>query len=215
MRALWRGRRRSRRRAAYSPPKPPPAITTSLATAVEASATARAGRRRPSSSAGRIGAGSRRRTRQGAPAKAWLATVAKPSSSSRSASSRCATRSEGGSSRRSVRHAEAVHAAPAGRDQQRAGLAHQPDARAPRARARGPVRAGARARSWPSRSPSSPCATGSARSLRGPLRPGHARAAERVQLGDDPGVGDATKATGAVSGSSQSMPAAAATNGTV
>ena len=41
---------------------------------------------------------SRRRTRHGAPANAWLATVAKPCSSVRSASSRWAIRSDGGSS---------------------------------------------------------------------------------------------------------------------
>ena len=51
----------------------------------------------PPSSAGRSGLARRRRTRQRAPLNARLATVAKPSSSSRSASSRCATRSPEGS----------------------------------------------------------------------------------------------------------------------
>ena len=82
--------------------------------------------RRAASSAGRTGLGSRRRTRQRAPAKAWLATVAKPASSARSASSRCAIRSLDGSAGVGGSHAPAVHAAPA--HEQRAGLPHEPDA---------------------------------------------------------------------------------------
>ena len=60
---------------------------------------------------------------------------------------------------------------------------------APRSSAR-PVSRWSSRSSWPSRSPSSPCATGSPAALvaRGCLRAHHARAPERVQLGDDPGV---------------------------
>ena len=69
--------------------------------------------------------------RQRAPLNAWLATVAKPASSARSASSRWAVRSPAG--RRVVRgvHAEAVHAPAARAHEQRAGLPHQPGAEAP------------------------------------------------------------------------------------
>ncbi len=70
--------------------------------------------------------GIRRPTRQAAPAKAWLATVANPTSSSRSASSRCATRSEGGSSRSVVRTQKAVHTAATGHHEKHSGLPHQP-----------------------------------------------------------------------------------------
>ena len=51
------------------------------------------------SSAGRIGAATRLRTRQRAPQKLRFATEAKPCSSARSASSRCAMRSPDGSAR--------------------------------------------------------------------------------------------------------------------
>ena len=138
--------------------------------------------------------GRRRATRQGAPAKAWFATVAKPSSSTRRASSRWAIRSDGGSSRSTVPHAEAVHPAATGRHEQRAALAEQPDAQlavlerkpglalelallvaeqvAEQAlchRLSREDRACRLVRAWP-------------------LRPDHARASERVQLRDDPGV---------------------------
>ena len=95
----------------------------------------------PASSAGRISGGSRRRTRQRAPAKARLATVAKPSSSARSASSRWAMRSPPGRSGSSTPHAVAdaraarrgrTSSAPASPDEPHAqppALEHQPGAR--------------------------------------------------------------------------------------
>ena len=79
---------------------------------------------------------SRRRTRQVAPLNARLATVAKPVSSSRSASSRCAVRSAEGSDGIVGAHAPAVHAAAAGAHEQRARLPHEPRAEPRRARAR-------------------------------------------------------------------------------
>ena len=96
--------------------------------------------RRAAASAGRIAPVDAARSRHGAPANAWFATVAKPSSSVRSASSRWAIRSEGGSSGSVVAHAEAVHAAAAVGHEQRARLAHEPDAE-PAALERQPGRA--------------------------------------------------------------------------
>ena len=57
-------------------------------------------------------------------------------------------------------HAEAVHPPAAGRDQQRAGLADEPDPSAPGSSA-SPVSRWSSRSSWPSRSPSRPWATGS------------------------------------------------------
>ena len=80
-------------------------------------------------SAGRHRFGSSSRTRQVAPEKFRFATVAKPCSSSRSASSRCATRSPAGrSARLADPHAEAVDPVAAGANQDRALLADQPGA---------------------------------------------------------------------------------------
>ena len=86
-------------------------------------ARTRRGERRDASPAGSAG-----RSRHGeAPLNARLATVAKPSSSSRSASSRCAVRSADGNSPVDL-HAPAVDAPAAGPRQQRAGLRQEPDA---------------------------------------------------------------------------------------
>ena len=182
MRALCRGSRRSSRRAAYSPPNPPPAITTSKATGRGYPAASRAASR-----AGRMRRGRRRETRQGAPAKAWFATVAKPSSSTRSASSRCAIRSDGGSSRSTARNAEAVHAPAPGRHEQRAALAEQPDAELAALEGE-PGLALELALVVAEQVAEQPLRHGLSR--RGPrlLRPHDARPPERVQLGDDPGV---------------------------
>ena len=90
-------------------------------------------RKRAASSAGRISLRMRRRSRQRAPANDRLATVAKPCSSLRSASSRCAMRSPDGSSpaRRVAGvdlDAVAVDAPAAAGQQHRAGLADDPGA---------------------------------------------------------------------------------------
>ena len=144
--------------------------------------------------------GSRRRTRQRAPAKAWLATVAKPASSARSASSRCAIRSDG----RQVRVRS-----PARTSSARAG-------RAPAAR-RPPPRATRRARRAPSPGPCARAArarrgrrgrrAARARSPRPPrprarLRLDHLRAAVGVELGDRPRVDSRITPTAIVTGSS-------------
>ena len=121
----------------------------------------RAGRA-AASSAGRTRLCRRRRTRQRAPENARFATVAKPRSSARSASSRCAMRSPLGSSGSFTPHAVAVDAAAAGPHEQRARPARRARRRARRARARARSRACSSRASWPIRSPSSPTDTRSA-----------------------------------------------------
>ena len=138
--------------------------------------------------------GSRRRTRQRAPAKAWLATVAKPCSSSRSASSRCAMRSEDGSVGSGRPHAPAVHA------RARARAARPPPPRATRRARRAPSPApcarAARAPRWPTRSPSRP-ERGRLRGVpRARLRLDHLRAAVGVELRDRPRVHEQDHADG-------------------
>src|SRR4051794_9474013 len=125
--------------------------------------------RAAASSAGRIRASRRRRTRQRAPEKAWLATVAKPVSSSRSASSRWAIRSAEG---RPGSRGEARGEPPGGET----GWTHQQCTRCPPGRTSSapasptshvpsaprsmtsPVRACSSRASWPTRSPSRPSA---------------------------------------------------------
>ena len=217
MRALWRGRRRSRRRAAYSPPKPPPAITTSYATAAEASAPQLRGAvppgapRRARDACAPAGAGApargrprrrgwppwrsppRPRAARAAGARRGPTAAARPRS--RATQKQCTQRPPGVTSR-----------APASPTSQ------TPSSPCSSAR---PVRRWSSRSSWPSRSPSSPCATASARSWRGPF--GRATVAPRAAYssGMIQACAAATKATGAVIGSSQSIPAAAARNGIV
>ena len=82
--------------------------------------------RAAASSAGRIAAGSRRRTRQRAPANAWLATVAKPCLVLAQRQQQVRDPVRGGQRRVRHPHAPAVHAPPA--HEQRARLPHEPDA---------------------------------------------------------------------------------------
>ena len=207
-----RGRRRSSRRAAYSPPKPPPAITTSYATAAEASATRPPGAaRRASLVDGR--AHPRGQAPAHPPGRAGEGVVGHGGEALLVHAQReqqVATRSDGrqlgvgGARRRSV------HAAPAG-----VTAARRPRRparrRARRARERGRSRAAARARSWPSRSASRPWATGSARArCAGPSGAPRWRPRAAYSSGMIQACAAATSATGAVIGSSQSMPAPAA-----
>ena len=136
-----------------------------------------------------------------APLNARLATVAKPASSSRSASSRWAMRSaEAG--RASARDAPAVHAPPAGRDQQRAGLAHQPDAeRAALQHQAGPRVQLARLVADEVAEQPERAALGARRAAR--LRPHHVGAAlRRTARGSPTRAPSARRPTGARSGSS-------------
>ena len=118
--------------------------------------------RRPDRAPGASAPGSRRATRQRAPENAQLAKVAKPASSERSASSRCAMRSPAGQVGIGYADAVAVHPPPAGPDQERAGRPDQPDAEARPARAPGRSRACSSRASWETRSPSRPTETRSA-----------------------------------------------------
>ena len=98
--------------------------------AAAGSTSGRAQPRRAAASAGRIGLASRCRSRQAAPLKARFATVAKPASSSRRASSRCAVRSAEGRS----------PSAPSRTSSRRAGRRGGRAARPPPPRARRPAR---------------------------------------------------------------------------
>ena len=150
-----------------------------------------------------------------APLKARLATVAKPVSSSRSASSRCAVRSADGSAgRRRARTSSA-------RGGRRGARAARPPP--PRARRRGrprsstsPVRACSSRASWPTRSPSRPSAVASARLAAPPARAHDLRAAVGVQLGDRPRRARArARRPGASHGSTPTRIPAVTTNGTL
>ena len=143
---------------ARRPSRPPPAGPKSLLTAWPGCPGA-ARRPRPASSAGRIAGASRRRTRQRAPLNARLATVAKPSSSARSASSRWAMRSPLGRSGSLTPHAVAVRrAARRGRTSSAPAGPTSQTPRRPRS-STSPVRACSSRASWPTRSPSSPTET--------------------------------------------------------
>ena len=129
----------------------------------------------------------RRRSRHGAPLNARLATVAKPSSSARSASSRCAMRSAGGQPGLGHLDAPAEHAPPAGRHEHRAGLADEPDAE------RAALRHQAGLRVQLARVVADEVAEQAERALLGPvlgprLGPHDVRAAPRVELRDRPRV---------------------------
>ena len=155
------------------------------------------------SSAGRTGLGSRRRTRQRAPAKAWLATVAKPCLVGAQREQQVRDPVAGRQVRVGRPHAPAVHAA------RRARAARPPPPRARRrarrARAPGPVRACSSRASWPTRSPSSPSAVASAVSPARALRLDHLRAAVGVELRDRPRVRRAgSRRPATVTGSRQS-----------
>ena len=135
--------------------------------------------------------GRRRATRQGAPAKAWFATVAKPSSSTRRASSRCAIRSDGGSSRSTACTQKQCTRRPPG---DTSSAPPSPSSQTPSSPcwSASPVSRWSSRSSWPSRSAEQALGDGLAggqpRLRAGPLRPDHARASEGVQLRDDPGV---------------------------
>ena len=148
--------------------------------------------------AGRIGAAaSRRRTRQRAPANARFATVAKPCSSARSASSRWAMRSPAGSVGVVDAHAAAVHApAAAAATSSAPASPTSHDAERARARARGRCARAARARRG--RRGRRAARAPRARPPRGAARPrAHdVGAALGVELGDDPGVREAGERDG-------------------
>ena len=161
-----------------------PAVRT-ISRHVPPARRARCVRRAPDASRG----GSRRRTRQRAPLNARLATVAKPCSSSRSASSRWAMRSAAGRLGVVDAHAPAVHAPAARAHEQRARPPPPARRRAPRARARARCAACRSRASWPTRSPSRPSGGALGRRVRAAAAgASDVRAALGVELGDDPGV---------------------------
>src|SRR3954454_7047775 len=117
---------------------------------------------RAAPSAGRISLSSRLRTRQGAPAKAWLATVAKPSSSVLRASRRWATLSAGGSSESFTPTQKQCTRLPPGATSRAPASPTSQTPSLPRSIARPVSRWSSRA-SCPRRSPSRPWATRSER----------------------------------------------------
>ena len=143
--------------------------------------------RTPASSAGRARGGIRRRSRHGAPLNARLATVAKPCSSVRSASSRCAMRSpEGRPGSGTWTHQQNTRRPPGGTSTAPASPTSQTPS-APRS-GTSPVCACSSRASWPTRSPSRPSATRSGAVLGPRLRPHDVGPAPRVELRDRPRV---------------------------
>ena len=140
----------------------------------------------------------RRRTPPRAPENARLATVAKPCSSARRASSRWAMRSADGRSGSVDADAPAVHPPPARAHEQRAGLADEPRCRGARARARRPsARAGRAPRGRRGRR-AGRARSRSARRRRAARGPHDVGAALGVERRDDPGVRERrSSATGA------------------
>ena len=131
--------------------------------------------------------GSRRRTRQRAPLNARLATVAKPCSSSRRASSRCAMRSPDGRSAASALTHQQSTRRPPGRTSSAPASPTTQTPRRPRSRDEpGAARAGRARRGRRGRR------AGRRRRAPAPRRPAGAgadvRAAAGVELGDHPGV---------------------------
>src|SRR3954447_24718538 len=117
------------------------------------------------SSAGRMRGATRRRTRQRAPLNAWLATVAKPASSARRASSRWAVRSPAGrESSVACTQKQCTRRAPGRTSSAPASPTSQMPKR-PRS-GTSPVRACSSRASWPIRSPSRPTPAGAGRGLR-------------------------------------------------
>src|SRR3954451_12673374 len=166
------------------------------------------------SSAGLISAGSLRRTRHGAPEKAWLATVAKPISSLRNASSRWAIRSEGGSDLSVVLTQKQCTRWPRSRNRMAPASPISQWPRRLRSSARPVWRWSSRA-SCVRRSPRKPCATGSACSWRSPLRRTTLAPRNACSSGTSQACAKLAMATGIASGCSAISTMPAAMNGIV
>ena len=149
----------------------------------------RVGPRRRVRAAGTLG--SRLRTRQRAPANAWLATVANPCSSSRSASSRCAIRSALGSAGSGTRTHQQCTRRPRTSSAPASPTSHTPSE--PRS-ITSPVRACNSRASCPTRSPSRPERGGLRSGVAAGSRLDHLRAPVRVELRDRPRVREQDRA---------------------